>query len=358
MVVSFVAGASVVGLVWLLSSKEPPSFPQTTVNLVSPSTQLVVQGPVSEDAWANDVAKTNLSSVVALHLGGNPPSKRANAILYATDGTLLASAQSLVGADDITAVLADGSWGPAELIATDLVSGVAVLKVNSTDLPAPTFSTGSVTPRDRLVGIAAPAGDNGAIVRTVEVLGDGQVATLPSGDLLSGLFRLSNELDADWAGAPIAAEDGGIVAMAVRSDDGVNYAIPTELARAVAYDLIENGEAEHVPWLGIDLDELGLQLREERDVMGGVLVRRVWDRTPAARAGLVAGDVIVGFGTVNVLDGNDLAVALRAASPGDLVELRVARRVVSDAPGFQDSDFEFSSVTISMMVTLGATARS
>mgnify|MGYP001819493804 FL=1 len=126
MVVSFIGGASVVGLAWLLSSNDGV-IEQRTTNIVPPASQVIIDGPISFDQWAADIAEDNLTSVVGLHLGGDAPYKHAQAILYDDNGTLMASAHSLLDADPITAVLADGRALAVQVLAADTTSGVAVL---------------------------------------------------------------------------------------------------------------------------------------------------------------------------------------------------------------------------------------
>lgn len=339
---SFIAGATMVGAVWLVSDTPQPTIEVITQNVISPAAAPAVEvnGPIGFDEWAEQISAPNHSSVVGLHLGGEAPTDMAQAMLFRDDGHLITSAHAIAGASDITAVLHDGSATPAQLVAADPVSGVAVIKIASPELPPPTYSDGRVAPRDRLVGIAGHSGDDGPLVRAVEVVDDDQVAVLPSGDLLSGLFRLSNELDPSWAGAPIVDENGGIVAMAVTSVDGTNYAIPTTLASDVSADLIRDGHTDHVAWLGVHLAPGGLteQLKAERDLRGGALLTRVWNHTPAARGGLSAGDVIVRFDSVNVLENTDLFAALRSASPGDVVEVRYSRRTFNGSDPLEPPD--------------------
>ncbi|MGI9606758.1 MAG: S1C family serine protease [Acidimicrobiales bacterium] len=356
MTVSFIAGATLVALAWIFTGNEPSPDTSASVEVVDVPTVPVIEGPPGFDEWANAIAENHRGSVVALHMEGDMEWPRANAILYDTGGFLLTSAHAIDGANIIFAKLSTGLEVPAEVIASDEVSGVAVLKVPSPELDPPTFSPGNVAPLDRLVGLAAHTDDEGALVRGVQILGEEHVASLPNGDLLSGLYRLSDELDDTWAGAPIIDENGGIVAMAVRARSGANYAIPTTLAREVAYDLIDTGRTETVGWLGVSLDPqtISEDLREERDVPGGVLVRRVWDQTPAARGGLVAGDVIIGLGSVNVLELGDLQTALRALPPGEAVELRYSRRVVPNDPILDVNDPTFTGERHSTTIVLGA----
>ena len=356
MLMSFIAGGVFVGLAWLLTEAEPAPLVQTVTQEVSaPTTQVALRGPVAWSDWAESVAGPNRSSVVALHLGDGATRPIVNGILYADDGHLIASAHALGDTTEITAALNDGRQMPVEVVATDLVSGVAVLKIPSPELPPPTFSTGRVAAGDRLVGIASSDGE--VPVREVVVLAKDQALSLSSGAVLSGLYRLSGELDHTWSGAAVVDENGGIIGLAVTTATGTDAAIPAEDFRYIASQMVAGEQVVYRSWLGIERATPTSSLLEQRDLAGGQLIQRVWDGTPAARAGLVAGDIIVGFGSVNVLDTQDLVEAIAVTEPGETVEIRFSRRVASDGP--QSQDLDAAAMTYEIRTTdveLGATA--
>ena len=238
-------------------------------------------------------------------------------------------------------------------LGTDPVSGIAVLKINSTSLSPPTFTAeDDVAVRDRVVALAQNSGDGDPSARAIDVLGDDQVTTTPNGSLLSGLLRLSNDLDDGWAGAAVLEENGGIAAIAVESRSGGHYAVPINTARKVAQQIIDNEAVSHRAWLGVEVGDLSDGIKTQRDLLGGVLVSRVWDETPAARGGLVAGDIIIGIDEANILDALDLQLHLGTLVPGDSVEVRYSRVDVPAVSGTIELDLtgELSRTT----VTVGA----
>jgi S1-C subfamily serine protease len=354
---SFVAGMAFVGLAWIFSDQPEKPIQVIEERVVAPPSTLILasDAPVGFDEWAFEISKPNRGSVVGLHLGGDVAHDMAQAILYRDDGLLLASAHSLIGAEEISAVLPDGRGLPALVLASDQVSGVAVLKIASPEIEPAIFSNGNVALRDRLVGIAGHAVDGEPLVQTVDVLGEDHVASLPNGDLLSGVYRLSSELDPTWAGAPIVDENGGVVAMVVATADGANYAIPTGRARQIATDLLESGTTETVSWLGVELASgLTDDLQQQRGVRGGVLVTRVWNESPAARGGLAAGDVIIGIDSVNVVELSDLSLALTYTNPDDVVEIRYVRRPLVEGPEATDPEEDYVAEGQIAVVRLGA----
>ncbi len=351
---SFIAGCTIVGLAWLMQEEPQATIDEYVVHEIDAPAPSLPEGPLSFDEWANDIAETNRHAVVGLLLDGEPEHQIAQGILLSTDGHIMTSAHALVDAVNITArVPGLDRPAPAPIVASDPVSGIAVLKINAPDLPPPIFdNTSSVRLSDVLVALAHSADDSDSLARTVSVLGVDQVISTPQGDLLSGLYRLSNDLDAEWAGSAVLEDSGGIVAMTVENRDGGHHAIPIAQARRWAQQLIDTGTISHKAWLGIDRSPITNELLERRQLLGGVLVQRVWNETPAARGGLVAGDIIVGAGPVNVLDMQDLVEYLGTLSPGDPMELRFSRTTGSgvgpDAtdPAPEDIDDEIMTTTV------------
>lgn len=324
---SFIAGCTLVGLAWMLQEQPQADIVVNKIEEVAAPEPSLPEGPLSFDEWANDIAESNRHAVVGLLLDGEPEHNVAQAILLSTDGHMVTSAHALIDAVNITASVPGlDRPAPATFVASDPVSGIAVLKINAPNLPPPIFGDDrTILVSDVLVALAYRSGDTDSLARTISVLGEDQVITTPHGDQLSGLLRLSDDLDSEWAGSAVLEETGGIVAMTVENRDGRHHAIPISQVRRWAQELIDRGEINHRAWMGFERAPISTELLERRQLLGGVLVQRVWNETPAARAGLVAGDIIVGAGPVNVLEMQDLREYLATLSPGDSVEIRFSR---------------------------------
>lgn len=356
MVVSFVAGATLVGTVWLFTEPDNRPIDDIVVNEITPDTEPIIQGPIALNEWEIDVSKENVDAVVGLYLTGETTNDTAQAFLFRSDGHLITSAHGIAGAIEITAMMADGQKLPATIVATDSVSGVAVLKVNTPEVEPVGWYEGSVNVQDRLVGIATQAEDGRAIVQSIDLLNRDQVTSMPNTDMLSGLFRLSSGLEGSWSGSPIVNEHGGVVAMAVTSAEGNNYAIPAQRLRRVAEDLIANQATDHKAWIGVHMAAgLTPDVMESRGIRGGVLITRVFNGTPADRAGLSAGDVVIGVDGFDVNATSDLAQALRTGEPGDEITIRYSRLVPPDLTNITKNDPEaYEPETFLAVVTLGA----
>lgn len=354
MVVSFVAGATLVGTMWLFS--EPNDRPIDSIETREVTRpEPAVLGPLRfedvELAWTED----NRESVVGLYLVGPGIDTTTQAFLYRSDGHLITSAHAIAGAEEITAILTDGQQLPAKIVAVDSVSGVAVLKVNTPEVAPAGLFYGIVNVQDTLVAIANSTDDE-VVLRAVDLLNQDQVTTMVNADLLSGLLRLTNDLESGWAGSPIVNEHGGVVGMAVTSVEGTNFAIPAQRLQRIADDLIEKQFTEHKPWIGVHLAAgVTETLREERGIRGGALITRVFPNTPADQGGLASGDVIISINGMGVNSKEDLSQALRAGKPGDEVALRYSRLISPN--GLQNTRLETNTFTPEILrttVVLGA----
>jgi serine protease Do len=118
----------------------------------------------------------------------------------------------------------------------------------------------------------------------------------------------------------------GINAMIVGQGTGIGFAIPSSLARLVADQLIDHGSV-HRAYIGVGFQELTPDLAAHFGVKtrGGALVSSVVPQSPADRAGIAAGDVIVSVDTQPVVESRDLLRALLQKSVGSTLTLRVVR---------------------------------
>jgi serine protease Do len=145
-----------------------------------------------------------------------------------------------------------------------------------------------------------------------------------------GFLQTDASINPGNSGGPLLNLDGeviGINTAIFREAEGIGFAIPIERAKRIMDDLIAYGEVVPV-WLGVRLEELTPELRQRLDVhsVGGVMIREVYEDSPAARAGIVAGDVLV------ALDGSPLQTPrnyyeiLRGLTEGYKARARIERK--------------------------------
>jgi S1-C subfamily serine protease len=247
------------------------------------------------------------ASVVGLAVTGAGGDRAGSGVVYRDDGTVLTSAHVLEGADRVTVVLDDGTALAATVVGTDRLTDVAVVAVDDPEVdwqPAVLGSVARLSIDDPVVAVGASSATAGA------VRGIGQRAR-KAGLVLHGLVVTDAPVTDGDAGGALCDMDGVVVGLTTVVD-GVAFAVPADVARAIADDLLAGG-VRHA-WLGI----------QGGDAPGGG-VRVAGIEGPAAAAGLLPGDVIVGFAGEAVGSMSDLVLALRGRAPGDVVPVEVDR---------------------------------
>ena len=251
-------------------------------------------------------------------------------VVYSSDGYIITNNHVIEGAKSIRVTMHDGKDYSAVLIGTDSDTDIAVLKIDATGLqPAVIGNSGSLKVGQTCIAIGNPLGTLGGTVTSGiisalsrEISIDGQKMTLLQtnttinpGNSGGGLFDVNGNLI-------------GIVNAKYSSTDieGIGFAIPVDVARSIAEELITNGRVTGRAYLGIKGNSI------ENDRMAqyygvsryGVLVTEVILQSTAS-AGLQAGDLIIKMENYDIKSFSDLKDALTNYKAGDRVELTVLR---------------------------------
>jgi S1-C subfamily serine protease len=126
-------------------------------------------------------------------------------------------------------------------------------------------------------------------------------------------------------GAALVDADGAVIGLTTGAGEtGSLRAVPVDLARIVAHDLIATGAPDH-PWLGVEGRDLDPEEAADWGVPGGAELVGVVDDGPADDAGLEDDDVVTHVGDVAIGSMGDLVTALRHHDPGDRIRLGYLR---------------------------------
>ena len=243
------------------------------------------------------------------------------------DGRVLTNAHNLHGGE-VTVTFADGRAAPAVAVGVDIDGDLAVLEV-ATDA-APPLALGADAPAvgTPVVALGNPNG-HGPRVTLGFVSGTGRSFPGPRGRRVPDAVEHTAPLMPGSSGGPIVGLDGRLLGINPnRIGHGFYLAIATGATARERVAALGRGEVPQRRRLGVGLAPAHVARRLRRAVglpeRDGLLVREVEDGSPAARAGITEGDLIVAASDRPISSGDDLVEALRAPGPLELTVVRGA----------------------------------
>lgn len=272
-----------------------------------------------------------------------PPQRQMSAgsgvIVDADSGHILTNNHVVENADEIRVTLRDNRSFEAELVGRDPATDIAVLRIEADDLTE--ISPGDsedLLVGDFVVAIGNPFG-LGQTVTSGIVSALGRSGINPEG--YEDFIQTDASINPGNSGGALITLDGrlvgintAIIAPGGGGNVGIGFAVPINMAIAVMEQLVEYGEVQRGR-LGVTIQDLTPDLAEALGVEadGGALVASVEPDTPAERAGLAAGDVIVAVDGATIDGSADLRQEIGLRRPGDDVEiayLREGERRIAD----------------------------
>ena len=221
-------------------------------------------------------------------------------VIIAAEGTILTNCHVVEGADEVLVELADGKQFHALDVRTDEQSDLAVLRIKADHnlAAAPLGDSDKLEIGDWVLAIGHPF-DLDLTVSSGII--SGKVRMLPSGRR-ADFLQTDAAINPGNSGGPLVNLDGEVVGIntAIVSNNGayqgVGFAIPSNLAKWVAKQLVEKGTVQRA-YLGVRVEEIRGEMAQEAGLEPGhgVVVAEVFPDTPAVNAGLRKGDRIVKF---------------------------------------------------------------
>ncbi|MBE9183068.1 trypsin-like peptidase domain-containing protein [Oculatella sp. LEGE 06141] len=291
-----------------------------------------------------------------------PPSSQirqgtGSGFIIDANGVILTNAHVVDRADQVTVTLKDGRNFTGRVLGTDSVTDVAVIKIEANSLPvAQIGNSDSLQPGEWAIAIGNPLGLDNTVTAGIISATDRSSAQVGVPDRRIGFIQTDAAINPGNSGGPLLNQQGQVVGMntaIIGGAQGLGFAIPINSAQRIANDLIADGRVDH-PYLGVEMATITPQLKNslssnpnnqlsvEEDE--GILVVRVVPNSPAARAGIRAGDVIRQIGNQPVTDsaavqavvedseiGRDLPIELRRN--GQTVSLSVSPAVLPTGQG-------------------------
>jgi S1-C subfamily serine protease len=252
--------------------------------------------------------------------------------IFTPDGLVLTNSHVIHRATAIEVILQDGRHLEASRVGDDPDTDLAVVKVSAPELIAAELGDSSkLRPGQLVIAIGNPYGFQTSVTAGV-VSALGRSLRARSGRLMDGIIQTDAALNPGNSGGPLVNARGAVVGVntaMILPAQGLCFAIPSSTARWVASLLIRDGRIRRA-WLGLGGQQVTLQRRLVRHFeLGsdkGLMVVHIEDESPAARAGLREGDVIVGFENGAVRGVDDLHRMLSDGAIGHEGKLTVLRR--------------------------------
>lgn len=273
-----------------------------------------------------------------------PPSTRVergqgSGFIIRQDGVILTNAHVVSGADRVTVTLTNGQQLQGKVMGSDPLTDVAVVKVNSTNLPTVRVgNSDQLRPGEWAIAIGNPLGlDNTVTVGIISATGRSSAAVRVPDKRVS-FIQTDAAINPGNSGGPLLNQRGEVIGMntaIIGGAQGLGFAIPINTAQRIADRLITTGRVDH-PYLGINMIGLtpevrqqlnsdpssGLRIQDDR----GVLVAQVLPNSPAARAGIRAGDVILRVNGQAVSKAEDVQRAVESSAIGGTLQVELRRR--------------------------------
>ncbi|KFI52364.1 S1C family serine protease [Bifidobacterium callitrichos] len=292
------------------------------------------------------VAKQVSGSVVAIQTQLSNGSAKGSGAILDKDGHIVTNNHVISGAQKIQVTLSNGQMYSAQIVGTDTTTDLAVIKLDNppSDLKTVTFAdSDELAVGENIMAVGNPLGYDdtattgivSALNRPVTVMDDN------NNDIVTNAVQIDAAINPGNSGGPTFNAAGQVIginsSIASTSSSsssssagsiGIGFAIPSNLVKRVADEIIKNGSVKHVA-LGItitsDTVEADGVTRAGAKITKGASGSAVVSGSPADKAGLKEGDTIVAFNGSAVGSNASLLGFVRAAALGDKATLTIVR---------------------------------
>lgn len=258
--------------------------------------------------------------------------------IISADGRILTNAHVVAGADRVRVILRDGRSYEGKVLGSDELTDVAVIQIQANNLPTVAIgNSDNLQPGEWAIAIGNPLGlDNTVTTGIISATGRSS-NQIGAPDKRVEFIQTDAAINPGNSGGPLLNSNGEVIGMntaIIQRAQGLGFAIPINTAQRISNELIATGQVKH-PYLGIQMVGLtpqikqnlnsdpnsGVKVNEDR----GVLIVRVMPDSPAARAGLRAGDVIQRLNGQAVEDAGAVQRAVENTQVGGDLRLELRR---------------------------------
>jgi serine protease Do len=224
----------------------------------------------------------------------------------------------------------DGTVYPAKVVGTDPKTDLALIKVDGNkDFPFVKFAEHAPQVGDWVVAVGNPFGLGGTVTAGIVSARGRDIGGASYGDYL----QIDAPINKGNSGGPAFDVDGNVVGIntAIFSPSGgsvgIGFDIPADTAKTVVAQLKDNGHVTR-GWLGVQIQPVTAEIADSLGLKkaGGAMVDEPQSGSPAAKAGIEAGDVITAVNGTQVKDARDLARTIGTMAPDTSIKLDIVRK--------------------------------
>lgn len=279
--------------------------------------------------------------------GGGPQTRRDKSLgsgfIISRDGFIVTNEHVVRDAESIRVKLSNDKVYEARVVGGDPKTDIAVIKINATDLPVAVLGDSDrIEVGQWAIAIGNPFGlERSMTVGIISATGRSNVGI----ESIENFIQTDASINPGNSGGPLLNIHGEVVGIntaIVAAGQGIGFAIPTNMARPIISQLVEKGKVTRA-WLGVSIKAVS---EEEARSLGlskpaGVVIAAVQGDGPAAKAGILAGDLVISFGNSEVRDPShlqQLVAVTRIGAAVPVVVLRSGRKLtLTVKPGNADS---------------------
>jgi serine protease Do len=265
---------------------------------------------------------------------------KGSGVLLSPDGFIVTNNHVIDGASQIRVTTSDGRWYYARLIGRDSATDLAVVRIDGRNLPyAELGDSDRLEVGETCIAVGNPLGLGSTVTSGIISALNRRNLQIDDRHLLDGAIQTDASINRGNSGGALANIDGQLVGIntAILSSGpnggsiGLGFALPINLVRKIASDLIASGRYQlppnRLPWVGIQYGPVpeavqrDLGIEEDR----GAEVSHAIPNSPAAAAGIQNGDIILAIDGKPIGDLRDVREAIQERSVGDRCDVRILR---------------------------------
>ncbi len=251
-------------------------------------------------------------------------------VIVSPDGYILTNNHVVDGASDVKVSLGDKREFSAKIVGTDAKTDIAVLKIAGQGLPVLAFGDSSkMAPGDFVLAIGNPFGLNQTVTMgIVSATGRGGLGIEDYEDFI----QTDASINPGNSGGALINERGDLIGIntAILSggggNEGVGFAIPINMAHQVMDQILQHGKVVRA-WLGVVIQPVTPEIAKAFGYTGseGALVGDITPNSPASKAGLEKGDIILQLNAQPVASSRELQLKVATLPPGSTAKLVIYR---------------------------------